>query len=148
MKKTVIAIAAAGFALSGTAGMLSAQAAPAHSAGASARVGKSSCVRTVMTMTNLVLAKHTMRTGTANLITVHVRSMAGPAHPAGSVAISFDQTQSGFGFEKTLTDGVATAHVPRSTRPGKYDVQAAYVPAACSRYKRSTSSVEHLTITR
>ena len=147
MNKTLVVVATACFALSG-AGALSAQAAPAHEAASSSHPSTSSCARTVGSMTNLVLDRHTMRAGTANLITVHVRSMAGPAHPNGSVMISFNQTQSGFGFEKTLKDGVVTAHVPRDISTGKYDVHAMYVPGACSRWKRSMSSIEHLTVTR
>jgi hypothetical protein len=145
MKKTLIALAAAGFAVSG-AGMLSAQATPVHGAAALSHQGKTSCARTVGSMTNLVLAKHTMRAGSANLITVHVRSMAGPAHPDGSVTVSISQSQSGFGFQKTLKDGVVTAHVPRDVSAGKYDVHAMYVPGTCSKWKRSMSSVQHLTV--
>jgi hypothetical protein len=147
VNKTPIVIASACFALSG-AGALSAQAAPAHEAVSSSHPSAGSCARTVGSMTNLVLDKHTMRAGTANLITVHVRSMASPAHPEGSVMISINQTQSGFGFDRSLKDGVVTAHVPRDTRAGKYDVHAMYIPGACSKWKRSMSTIEHLTITR
>jgi hypothetical protein len=146
MNKTIIALAVAGFAVSG-ASTLSAQAAPANSAGASSHVSKSSCARIVDSMTNLTLAKHTMRAGAANLITVHVHSMAGPAHPDGSVSIAIYQSQSGFGFEKTLVDGMATAHIPRDVSAGSYKVRATYVPGACSKWKRSMSSVQHLTVT-
>jgi hypothetical protein len=146
VNKTFVVIASACFALSG-AGALSAQATPAHEA-SSSHPSAASCARTVGSMTNLVLDRHTMRAGTANLITVHVRSMAGPAHPDGSVMVSFNQTQSGFGFEKTLKDGVVTAHVPRDTSAGKYDVHAMYIPGTCSKWKRSMSTIEHLTITR
>ena len=146
MNQTVLAVAAAAFAVS-TAGTLSAQAAPAHNAGASTGASTSSCARTVGTMTNLVLDRHTMRAGTDNLITVHVRSMAGPAHPSGSVEISVNQTQSGFGVTKTLNNGVVTTRILRTADAGTYDVHAMYMPSACSKWKRSMSSVQHLTVT-
>jgi hypothetical protein len=146
MNKTLIALAAAGFAVSG-AGMLSAQAAPVHGAAASShQQGKASCARTVGSTTNLALDKHTMRAGGANLITVHVHSTAGPAHPDGSVEVAIYQSQSGTGVSGDLKNGVMTHHFPRDMSAGKYDVRATYIPGTCSKWKRSMSSVEHLTV--
>jgi hypothetical protein len=146
MNKTVIAVAAAVFAMSGAVGMASAQASPAHSAGSPTAASRAACTpRTVDTRTNLVLDKHFVHRGDANGATVHVRS-AGAVDPRGTVELAIYQSQSGMGFDGTLSNGMVRFAMPRHLDVGSYDVRATYIPQQCSKWKRSLSTVEHLTV--
>jgi hypothetical protein len=147
VNKTAIAVAAAAFALSGTAGMVvPAQASPAHSAGSATSGSSAACApRTVDTRTNLVLDKHFVHRGDANGATVHVRS-AGAVDPRGTVELAIYQSQSGTGFDGTLSNGMVRFAMPRHLDVGSYDVRATYIPQQCSKWKRSLSTVEHLTV--
>lgn len=67
MNKTVTALASAAFAMSLSAGMVAAQAAPARSAASGHPGSSAACTpRTVDTRTNLVLDKHVVHRGDAN----------------------------------------------------------------------------------
>ncbi len=146
MNKTMIAVAAAVFAVSGAAGMVSAQASPAHSAGSVLSSSRAACTpRTVDTRTNLVLDKHSVHRGDANGATVHVRS-AGAVDPQGTVELAIYQSQSGTGFDGTLSNGMVRFAMPRHLDVGSYNVRATYIPQQCSKWKRSLSTVEHLTV--
>jgi hypothetical protein len=146
MNKTVITVAAAAFAVSGAAGMVSAQASPAHGASSATAASSAACTpRTVDTRTNLVLDKHFVHRGDANRATVHVRS-AGAVDPRGTVELAIYQSQSGTGFDGTLTNGMVRFAMPRHLDVGSYDVRATYIPQPCSKWKRSMSTVEHLTV--
>jgi hypothetical protein len=50
------------------------------------------------------------------------------------------------GFDETLNNGVVSFPLPRYLSVGTYSVRATYVPEQCSRWKRSLSSVEKLTV--
>ena len=121
MNKTVIAVAAAVFAVAGAAGMVSAQASPAHSAGSATSGSRAACTpRTVDTRTNLVLDKHFVHRGDANGATVHVRS-AGAVDPRGTVELAIYQSQSGMGFDGTLSNGMVRFAMPRHLDVGSYN---------------------------
>ena len=146
MNKTVIAVAAAVFAVSGAAGMVPAQASLAHSAGSAASGSRAACTpRTVDTRSNLVLDKHFVHRGDANGATVHVRS-AGAVDPRGTVQLAIYQSQSGMGFDGTLSNGMVRFAMPRHLDVGSYNVRATYIPQQCSKWKRSMSPVEHLAV--
>jgi hypothetical protein len=146
MNKTVLALAAAVFAVSGAAGMVSAQGVPAHGAGSATAASRAACLpRTVDTRTNLVLDKHFVHRGDANGAMVHVRS-AGAVDPRGTVALAIYQSQGGMGVQGTITNGMVRFAMPRHLDVGSYDVRATYVPQPCSKWKRSMSAVEHLTV--
>jgi hypothetical protein len=146
MNKTVLAVAAAVFAVSGAAGIASAQASPAHRAGSPISGSRAACTpRAVDTRTNLVLDKHFVHRGDANGATVHVRS-AGAVDPRGTVGLAIYQSQSGMGFDGTLSNGMVRFAMPRHLDVGSYDVRATYFPQQCSKWKRSMSPVEHLAV--
>jgi hypothetical protein len=147
MKTSTIVTAVACLALSGGVTVSAQAAAPAHRPG-SAGAGAQRCVdRSVDTLTTMVLRKHTIHRGDADSATVHVTS-PGAVDPRGTIELGIYQSQSGTGLSRTLTDGVATLPIPRDLGVGEFSVRASSVPADCTKWRKSRSNEQHLTVLR
>ncbi|MDQ1484269.1 MAG: hypothetical protein QOF35_2345 [Actinomycetota bacterium] len=147
MKKSMIAVAAVGVALSG-ASMVPAQGSPAHLAvNGPAHANLQLCANppAVDTLTSLDLRKTTVHRGDTNTATVHVTS-AGAVDPTGLVSLAIYQSQSGSGYQKAINDGVVRFAMPTNLSVGKYMVRASYDPTQCSKWRMSRSSILHLTV--
>jgi hypothetical protein len=99
----------------------------------------------VDTVTSLVLKKTTVHRGDGDSATVEVGS-AGSLDPQGIVELAIYQANSGTGATKNLNAGQARFSLPQDLDVGRYKVRASYLPGDCTKWRKSRSGVEHLTV--
>lgn len=147
MKKTIIG-ALAGLAMLGTALPAAAASAASVAGPTSTTVSKhrhcSAYPGSVYTTTKLDIRKHRVHQGERNRAVVRVRS-AGQRDPRGTVTLVIRPDRS---ITRELHNGIARFDVPRHLSVGRHAVVARYRPKPCSRWARSSSNVEYITVVR